>query len=151
MFQKNGIIAEPVNVVATAAGTTTLVSNTLTSATLGKQIQIFELINQSTGSLTVNFNGGAAFTDASGVNYSTINHNVSMFVILQTNGTTAGTWAVLSSTTGAIGSPGPTIQKFTSSSGTYTTPANVAYIHVRMVGGGGGASGSGGAGGKSGN
>jgi len=32
----------------------------------------------------------------------------------------------------------PTIQKFTSGSGTYTTPANVKYIRVRMVGGGGG-------------
>jgi hypothetical protein len=37
----------------------------------------------------------------------------------------------------------PTIQKFTSGSGTYTTPANVLYIRVRMVGGGGGGAGSG--------
>lgn len=37
----------------------------------------------------------------------------------------------------------PTIQKFTSGSGTYTTPAGVAYIKVRMVGGGGGGSGGG--------
>lgn len=36
----------------------------------------------------------------------------------------------------------PTIQKFTSGSGTYTTPANVRYIRVRMVGGGGGGAGS---------
>ncbi len=52
----------------------------------------------------------------------------------------------------------PTIQKFTSSSGTYTTPAGVAYIKVRLVGGGGGGAGSstvagadGGAGGTGGN
>jgi hypothetical protein len=32
----------------------------------------------------------------------------------------------------------PTVQTFTSGSGTYTTPAGVAYIRVRMVGGGGG-------------
>jgi len=41
----------------------------------------------------------------------------------------------------------PTIQKFTSGSGTYTTPANVKYIKVVAVGagaGGGGASGTGG-------
>lgn len=37
----------------------------------------------------------------------------------------------------------PTVQTFTSGSGTYTTPANVLYIKVTMVGGGGGGSGSG--------
>lgn len=37
----------------------------------------------------------------------------------------------------------PTVQKFTSGSGTYTTPVGVSYIRVRMVGGGGGGSGSG--------
>ncbi|PWU11831.1 MAG: hypothetical protein C5B47_00275, partial [Verrucomicrobia bacterium] len=37
----------------------------------------------------------------------------------------------------------PTIQRFTSGSGTYTTPAGVKYIRVRMVGGGGGGGGSG--------
>jgi hypothetical protein len=44
----------------------------------------------------------------------------------------------------------PTIQKFTSGSGTYTTPANVKWIRVRMIGGGGGGSGSGTAGATSG-
>lgn len=37
----------------------------------------------------------------------------------------------------------PTIQKFTSGSGTYTTPAGVLYLHIQMVGGGGGGGGSG--------
>lgn len=37
-----------------------------------------------------------------------------------------------------------TIQRFTSGSGTYTTPANVKYIKVKMVGGGGGGGGNGG-------
>ena len=36
----------------------------------------------------------------------------------------------------------PTIQKFTSGSGTYTTPAEVLYLRIKMVGGGGGGSGS---------
>lgn len=35
----------------------------------------------------------------------------------------------------------PTVQKFTSGSGTYTTPAGVTFIKVRMVGGGGGGGG----------
>lgn len=37
----------------------------------------------------------------------------------------------------------PTIQRFTSSSGTYTTPAGVLYIRVEATGGGGGGAGSG--------
>lgn len=36
----------------------------------------------------------------------------------------------------------PTVQKFTSGSGTYTTAAGVLYIKVQMVGGGGGGAGS---------
>jgi hypothetical protein len=36
----------------------------------------------------------------------------------------------------------PTVQRFTSGSGTYTTPAGVKWIRVTMVGGGGGGSGS---------
>lgn len=39
--------------------------------------------------------------------------------------------------------PVPTVQKFTSGSGTYTTPANCRWIKVQMVGGGGGGGGSG--------
>ena len=42
----------------------------------------------------------------------------------------------------------PTIQTFTSGSGTYTKPAGVQYIRVRMVGGGGGGAGSGSGGGS---
>lgn len=37
----------------------------------------------------------------------------------------------------------PTVQKFTSGSGTYTTPAGVLYLKIRMVGGGGGGAGGG--------
>jgi hypothetical protein len=44
----------------------------------------------------------------------------------------------------------PTRQQFTSSSGTYTTPAGVLYIKVTCVGGGGGGSGSGTGGGNAG-
>ena len=35
-----------------------------------------------------------------------------------------------------------TITKYTSGSGTYTTPAGVKYLHIKMVGGGGGGGGS---------
>lgn len=40
----------------------------------------------------------------------------------------------------------PTVQKFTSGSGTYTKPLGVSYIKVKMVGGGGGGGGGGGTG-----
>jgi hypothetical protein len=50
-----------------------------------------------------------------------------------------GTWAAPSATPYKV----PTIQKFTSGTGTYTTPAGALYIRVRMVGGGGGGAGSG--------
>lgn len=46
-------------------------------------------------------------------------------------------------TSAKIGGTSPTIQKFTAGSGTYTTPAGVKWIRVRMVGGGGGGGGSG--------
>lgn len=36
----------------------------------------------------------------------------------------------------------PTVQRFTSGSGTYTTPAGVKWIKVKMIGGGGGGQGS---------
>lgn len=69
--------------------------------------------------------------------------------VLTSNGTT---WASTAPAAVTL----PTIQKFTSGSGTYTTPANVRYIKVSLVGGGGGggASGtasSGGSGGTGGN
>ncbi len=48
-----------------------------------------------------------------------------------------------SSVRGALIITPPTIQKFTSGTGTYSTPAGVAYILVTMVGGGGGGAGGG--------
>lgn len=53
--------------------------------------------------------------------------------LLRTNGSGTTSW---------VGST-PTIQRFTSSSGTYTTPANVVYLRVKMIGGGGGGAGGG--------
>jgi hypothetical protein len=50
-----------------------------------------------------------------------------------------GSWGSI--TQGSV--TAPSIQKFTSGSGTYTTPTGVLYLRVRMAGGGGGGSGSG--------
>lgn len=53
---------------------------------------------------------------------------------LKANGAAAPSWQTFTA---------PTMQVFTSGSGTYTTPANVVRLKVRMIGGGGGGSGSG--------
>lgn len=45
--------------------------------------------------------------------------------------------------TGGGSSTTPTVQKFTSGSGTYTTPASVKWLRVRIAGGGGGGGASG--------
>jgi hypothetical protein len=136
---------------ATAAGTTTLTVGSayqqFFTGTAAQTIvlpvtstlvlgQSFVITNQSTGSLTVNSSGSNLVT--------TVLPNASVVVVcILTSGTTAASWSV----TSLIGAAGlsiiqPTIQKFLSGSGTYTTPANVAYITVEMVGGGGGGGGS---------
>lgn len=59
---------------------------------------------------------------------------------------TAGTWVTTASQIQLLPTQGkgaPTIQKFTSGSGTYVTPPGVLYLRVRMVGGGSGGGGSG--------
>ena len=141
------------SVVATASGTTTLTvssaQNQVFTGTLGQTIvlpaattlavgQTFSIYNQSSAALTMQFNGGTAFTDASGKAYSQLAPNTTLIVSVQTNGSSAGTWAVVATSGSSLGAPGPTVQKFTSGSGTYTLPANVSFIRVRMVGGGGG-------------
>lgn len=74
--------------------------------------------------------------------------------VLASNGTTAS-WQSLQGNATYL--KAPTVQKFTSGSGTYTTPTNPSplYIKVKMVGAGGGGAGSGtsaaGAGGNGGN
>jgi hypothetical protein len=60
--------------------------------------------------------------------------------VMQSNGTN---WTSVAITL-------PTIQKFTSSSGTYTTPAGVTWIKIIMIGAGGGGGGSGTGGGTGG-
>jgi hypothetical protein len=60
------------------------------------------------------------------------------YVLTADSGETAGVSWQEPGTTSA-----PTVQTFTSGSGTYTKPAGCTRIHVRMVGGGGGGSGGG--------
>lgn len=103
--------------------------------------------------------GGAGAADSGTVVYSTTARtNVPFRLIgkLINTQTTAGTWASAGTTLQVglfgtlMGFKAPTIQKFTSGSGTYYTPSGVKYLRVRGVGGGAGSSGSGTAGGGSG-
>lgn len=96
--------------------------------------------------------GGAGAADTIGTLYSTTGRTskaVRLIGSVLITEATAGTWA--SNATTVYSSPNTpkkniSIQTFTSGSSTYTTPAGVKWIKVRMVGGGG----SGGGGGQNG-
>lgn len=139
---------------ATAAGTTTLVvgdafSQFFTGTTtqtvkmpvtstlvLGQQ---YLIVNNSTGNVTVQSSG------ANSVQVMTQNTQLLMTCIL-TSGTGVASWSG-QYTANLSAVINPTYQTFTSgSAATYTTPAGVQFIKVRLVGGGGGGSGSGSAG-----
>lgn len=100
--------------------------------------------------------GGAGAADSANVYYTGTAVTSKAFRVLgqliySSGLATAGTWSAGPTTIsilsggGATSVPvrGPSTQTFTSGSGTYTTPAGVKWIRVRMVGGGGGGCGSG--------
>lgn len=107
--------------------------------------QTIGINNESSSAITIQFQDGTSFSDAAGVSYATVPANKAVVLTVQTVATSNGTWNVFTSAGPSTGYTiiNPTIQKFTSGSGTYTTPSGVQYIKVRMVGGGGGGSGSG--------
>lgn len=99
---------------------------------------------------TVNTVSGSAGTQT----IRTFNVTTSTFGVtsVHTNATTPAAFTLICTKTGSdYVQPAitpdtprfPTVQRFTSGSGTYTTPVGVKYIRVRMVGGGGGGGGSG--------
>ncbi len=115
----------------TGTTTHTVVLPITSSLALGQQ---FQIVNNSTGTITVQSSGANNILLMPG-------SSVANFTCISLSGTGISSWFAQNLTSGATLTP--TIQTFTSSSGTYTTPANVAYIRVRMVGGGGGGGGSG--------
>ena len=104
------------------------------------------------GVISTTAEGGAGAADSNTVMYSTTartNVAYRLIGVIANTQTTAGTWAS-AGTVVAVGAYGtlktknvPTLQQFTTGSGTYITPPGTAYLRIRMVGGGG----SGGAGG----
>lgn len=110
----------------------------------------FKTANSNTGSSTITPFGGSAITckksDGS-TNLTTGDIPANTEVEFVYNGTnfvqSLGKVPATTTTQGVVFRKAPTIQKFTSGSGTYTTPAEVLYLRIKMVGGGGGGSGSG--------
>lgn len=108
--------------------------------------------------------GGAGAADSRSVIYSvTARSSVPIRLVgrLTITEATAGAWATLPSqiqssaldqiyTDSKVLTTRPTVQRFTSGSGTYTTPANVRYLKIKMCGAGGGGAGSGTSGGPGG-
>lgn len=92
--------------------------------------------------------GGAGAADSATAIYSTTaRSSVPLRLVgkIINTQTTAGTWASAGTQIQVAPfaiSKVPTIQKFTSGSGTYITPTGATYIRVRIVGGGGGGAGS---------
>lgn len=140
---------------ATAAGTTTLVvGDTQLQYFTGALAQTVKLPVTSTLALgmsfrIVNLSTGLVTLQSSGANTIQIMMpgSTSIVTCILTSGTSAASWSNNYATTSRTF---PTIQKFTSSTGTYTTPAGVTYIQVEMVGGGGAGGGAGSAGGGTG-
>lgn len=79
----------------------------------------------------------AGGTTATG-NFQNVGTGTSGYVLTSNGASALPTYQVLAGVSGTA----PTVQRFLSSSGNYTTPAGVSYISVRAVGGGGGGAGS---------
>jgi hypothetical protein len=92
---------------------------------------VVPIANGGTNSTATPTAGGAAYGTGTANAYTAVGTSGQY---LKSNGSSAPSWTTFTS---------PTIQKFTSGSGTYTTPANVKYIRVRAVGSGAGGGGGG--------
>jgi len=151
----------------TAALSMVISSGSTLGQTSGQPSSIFVYLIDNAGSLelavshsyypedalvTTTAEGGAGAADSATAIYSTTarsNVAIRLVGVLTNTQATAGTWATNPSQIQLApfyGAKVPTIQKFTSGSGTYNTPAGVSFIKVTMVGGGGGGGGGGTAG-----
>jgi hypothetical protein len=99
---------------------------TLTSEVSG----VLPLANGGTNKALTAATGGVVYTDADSQEVTAAGTSGQY---LKSNGSSAPAFASFTA---------PTVQRFTSGSGTYTTPAGVLYIKVTVVGAGGGGGGS---------
>lgn len=156
---KGLVTAASTNVVIAPAGTltgTTLASNVVTSSlttvgTIGTGVWHGTLIGAlygGTGGDSSSSTGLAHVSSGTWSYSSLVNADVSNSAAIAyaklnlsnsiVNADVASNAAIATS---KIALTAPTLQSFTSSSGTYTTPAGALYIKVKMVGGGGGGAG----------
>lgn len=105
-----------------ASGNLTCSAVSLTADVSG----IAPLANGGTNKNMTAVNGGVVWTDADSQEVTTAGTSGQY---LKSAGAAAPVWTSFTA---------PTVQRFTSGSGTYTTPAGVLYIKVRVVAGGGG-------------
>lgn len=124
--------------LASNAVTTVKINNAAVDLTT-KVTGVLPLANGGTNKNMTAVSGGVVYTDSDSMEVTSAGTSGQY---LKSNGSSAPSFASFTA---------PTIQKFTSGSGTYTTPANTLYIRVRMVGGGGGGSGGGTSAGAGGN
>ncbi len=144
------------NVTLTLTGTPSTALLQATTITAGWTGQLGLTRGGTAASLTAS-NGGIVYSTSSAL--AILSGTATAGQILRSGASAAPSWstATYPATAGTSGNylksdgtnfvstalTAPTIQKFTSGSGTYTTPAGVVYIRVVMVGGGGGGAGSG--------
>ncbi len=128
MFFQNGQVVYGETNIATAAGTTnmsptstqiqnytgsstqTVVLPNATSCVVG---QFWEIFNSSSGLLTLQYYGGASFSPS-----PTLSPGTSVIVKLVGNGSSAGTWAIVASASGASSGSGKNyLSAYTASTG----------------------------------
>jgi len=96
--------------------------------------------SDGSGNTILSMNGGNIAATSSSLSFSTTNSGTTSVVGTVSN---AGVWNLKSLSIGSGGVTAtvlknPTQQIFLSGSGTYTTPAGVLWLRIRMIGGGGG-------------
>lgn len=127
--------------LGTLTGNNALITGTVTITALGSSASVTAPVwlVKFNGALTLTYNASSLILPGA-ANITTVANDAALFLYLG-----SGNWQCLAyfRGTGATVTKGPTLQVFTSGSGTYTTPTGVKWIRVRMVGGGAGGAGSG--------
>lgn len=136
--------------LGTIPGHNVVITGTATITSFGSSaITTYPLYNLIFAGASVLTHNGTSLILPGGANITTANNDTAVAAY---NG--SGNWQLISYTKvsgAAVATAVPTRQPFTSGSAlTYTTPANVRYLHIRMVGAGGGGGGSGNTGGSGG-
>ncbi len=132
VFNTSGTMTLP-NGTDTVAGIT--LAQTLTNKTMSGAANTFTNISLATavtGALPIANGGTGQVTAQAAIDALVPSQGGNNGKVLSTNGTTVS-WATSSTTTAP-----PTIQRYTTGSGTFTVAGGISWLRVRMAGGGGG-------------